>query len=60
MSFLDLHNDVKSVISTHLSNDINIRKMFMSKHYDLQKILLGEIVFDSDFYKITMYVCVDE
>ncbi len=32
----------------------------MSKHYDLQKILLGEIVFDSDFYKINMYVCVDE
>ncbi len=26
--------------------------MFMSKHYDLQKILFGEIVFDDDFHEI--------
>ena len=38
--------------SQHLSNDMNIRKMFMSKHYDLQKILVGEIVFDDEYDKI--------
>ena len=26
--------------------------MFMSKHYDLQKSVFGEIVFDDDFHKI--------
>ena len=26
--------------------------MFMSKRYDLQKSLFGEIVFDDDFHKI--------
>ena len=34
--------------SQHLSNDMNISKMVMSKHYDLQKMLFGEIVFDEE------------
>ena len=49
MLLLDLHNDVNTTISRHLSNDMNISKMFTSKDYDLQKILVGEIVFDDDF-----------
>ncbi len=48
MSFLDLNNDLKSIISKHLSSDLNISKMLMSKHYDLQKVLFGEIVFDDE------------
>jgi hypothetical protein len=31
MSFLDLDNDVKSIISKHLSKDMNISKTFLSK-----------------------------
>ncbi len=34
MSYLDLNNDVKSIISKHLSSDYKISTMFMSKHYD--------------------------
>ena len=49
MLLLDLNNDVNTTISRHLSNDMNISKMFTSKDYDLQKILVGEIVFDDDF-----------
>jgi len=48
MSFLDLNDDVKSIISKHLSTDMNISKMVMSKHYDLQKMLFGEILFDEE------------
>jgi hypothetical protein len=29
MSLLDLNNDVKSIISKHLSGDLNVSKMFM-------------------------------
>ncbi len=49
MSFLDLNDDVKSIVSKHLSTDMNISKMVMSKHYDLQKMLFGEIVFDEEY-----------
>ena len=41
MSFLDLNNDLKSMISKHLSSDLSISKM-------LQKVLFGEIVFDDE------------
>jgi hypothetical protein len=51
MSFLGHKNDVKSISAKHLSSDYKISKMFMSKHYDLQKSLFGEIVFDDDFHK---------
>jgi len=52
MSYFDLTNDVKSIITKHLSNDMNINNMFMSKHYDFQKLLFGQIVFDDDFNNI--------
>jgi hypothetical protein len=52
MSLLDLNNDVKSTIAKHFSSDYNISTMCMSKHYELQKSLFGEIVFDDDFHKI--------
>jgi hypothetical protein len=52
MSFLDPHNDVKSIIAEHLSSDYKISTLFMSKHYHLQKSLFGEIVFDDDFHRI--------
>ena len=52
MSFLDLRNEVKSVISKQLSNDMKIGKVFMSKHYDFQKLFFGEIVFDDEHDQI--------
>ena len=65
MSFFDLNNDVNSIISKHLSDDYKISAMFkhlfhdfkistlfMSKQYELQTSLFGEIVFDDDFDKI--------
>ena len=52
MSFFDVNDDVKSIIAKHLTNDYKIITIFMSKHYDLQKSLFGEIVFDDDFHKI--------
>jgi hypothetical protein len=52
MSFLDLHNEVKSVISKHLSNDMKISKVFMSKHDDFQKLFFGEMVFDDEYDQI--------
>ena len=65
MSYLDLNNDAKSIVAKRLSNDMNITKMFMSKHYDFQKILFGEIVFDEDiriymyiYVYVCMYVCI--
>jgi hypothetical protein len=51
MSFFDVNDDVKSIIAKHLTNDYKIITIFMSKHYDLQKSLFGEIVFDDDFHK---------
>jgi hypothetical protein len=45
MSFLDLNNDVKTIISKHVLND-SITTMFTSKHCDLQKMFFCEIVFD--------------
>jgi hypothetical protein len=56
MLFFDLNNDVKSIIAKHLSSDYKISTMIMSKHYDLQKSLFGEIVFDDDFHKIKLVV----
>jgi hypothetical protein len=71
MSFFDLNNDIKSIISKHLSDDYkisakfkhlfhdyNISTQFMSKQYDLQKSLFGEIVFDDDFHKIKTHLVV--
>ena len=52
MSFLDLYIDVKSIISKNLTNKMNISKIFMSKQYNLQKILSGEIAFDNGFNKV--------
>ena len=44
MLFLDLDNDVKSIIAKHLLIDKAINKIFMTKlHDDLQKILLDEV-----------------
>ena len=51
MSFFDLNDDVKSIIAKHLLSDYKISTLFMSKHYDMQKSLFGEIVFDDDFDK---------
>ena len=56
MSFFDVNDDVKSIIAKHLTNDYKIITIFMSKHYDLQKSLFGEIVFDDDFHKIKLVV----
>jgi hypothetical protein len=50
--FFDSNNDVKSIITKHLSSDYKTSTMFMSKHYHLQKIFFGEIVFEDDFHKI--------
>ena len=50
MSFFDLNNDVKTSIFKYLVNDMKIITMFMSKHYDFQKLLFGEIVFDEEKY----------
>jgi hypothetical protein len=52
MTFFDLNDDVKLIISEHLLRDCKISTLFMSKHQDLQKVLFGEIVFDNDFHKI--------
>jgi hypothetical protein len=52
MSYLDLNNDAKSIVAKRSSNNMNITTMFMSKHYDFQKILFGEIVFDEAYSKI--------
>jgi hypothetical protein len=52
MSYLDPNNDVKFIISKHLVSDDKISTLFMSKHQDLQKVLLGEIVFVNNFHKI--------
>ena len=41
--FFNLNNDVKSIISKHLSSDYKISTMLMSQHWDLQKSLFGEI-----------------
>ncbi len=44
MSFLDLNDDVKWIISKHLLNDKAINKVFMSKpDDDLQNVLFGEV-----------------
>jgi len=51
MNFLDLNDDVKSIITTHITIESFISTMFMSKHHDLQKKLFGEIGFDNDFRK---------
>jgi hypothetical protein len=51
LSFLDLDNDVKSIITEHVSGDYKNSTMLMSKHYELQKSLFGGIVFDHDFHK---------
>jgi len=51
MNFLDLNDDVKVIISKNLQSDCKILTM-LSKYDDLQKILVGEIVFDDDFCKI--------
>ena len=50
--FFDLKNDVKSIISQLLWNDMNIDKMIMSKHNDLQATLSGEFVFVDEYDKI--------
>ena len=50
MSLFDLNNDVRYFFSRHLSNDYKSSTISMSKHYDLQKSLFGEIVFDDDFH----------
>jgi hypothetical protein len=62
MSFLELYDDVKSIIAQHLTtSDYKISTVFMSKHYDLQKSLFGEIVFDDDFHKIKrMHDCTSD
>jgi hypothetical protein len=53
MTFFDLNDDGKSIIAKHLTNDYIISTIFMSNHYDLQKIVVfGEIVFDNDFHTI--------
>ena len=52
MSYLDLNNDAKSIVAKRSSNNMNITTMFTSKHYDFQKILFGEIVFDEAYSKI--------
>jgi hypothetical protein len=51
MSFLDLNNDVKSIVAEHLSSDYKISTMLMSRYCHLQKSLFDEIVFDDDFHK---------
>ena len=71
MSYLDLNNDAKSIVAKRLSNDVrillqcyymNITTMFTSKHYDFQKILFGEIVFDETYSKtkqnLVVYICI--
>jgi hypothetical protein len=50
MNFLALNDDVKCIISKHLSSDLKIRTL-LSKNHDLQKILFGDIVYDDDFCK---------
>jgi hypothetical protein len=50
MNFLALNDDVKFIISKHLSSDLKIRTL-LSKNHDLQKILFGDIVYDDDFCK---------
>ena len=50
--YLNLNDDAKSIIAKHLSIDYKISTMFMSKHYEVQKSLFGEIIFDDDFLKI--------
>ena len=40
------------MIVKHLSNDMNVNKMFMSKHCDFQKSLFGDIIFDDEYTKI--------
>ena len=52
MSCLDLNNDVQAFIAEHLSSDYESSTVFMSKHYDVQKKLFGEIVFHNDFHNI--------
>ena len=51
MSYFDLNDDVKSTFSKHFWSDYKISTLFTSKHQDLQKTLIGEIVFDNDFLK---------
>jgi hypothetical protein len=41
-----------SIVARHLSNDKNVNIMFMSKPFDFQKLLFGEIVFDEEYNEI--------
>ena len=44
MNFLELNDDVRSIIMKHLTSDFKINKTFMTKPYDdVQKILFGEV-----------------
>ena len=51
----------QSLPTKPLSNDMNIHNMFTSKHYDFQKLLFGEIVFDEEYNKTKKktpaYIC---
>ena len=43
MSYFDLNNDFKTIIAKTFSNDMNINKMFMSKHGDFQNYYLEKL-----------------
>jgi hypothetical protein len=49
MNFLALNDDVKFIISKHLASDLKIRTL-LSNNHDLQKILLGDIMYDIRMY----------
>ena len=50
MNFLALNDDVKIIISNHLSSDFKIRAL-LSKNHDLQNILFGDIMYNDDLCK---------
>jgi hypothetical protein len=56
MSFLDLRNEVKSVISKQLSNDMKIGKVFMSKHYDFQNYFLVRLYLMTNMIKLDKHL----
>jgi len=50
MNFLALNDDVKFIISKHLASDLKIRAL-LSRNHDLQKILIGDVVYNDDLCK---------
>jgi hypothetical protein len=50
MDFFAPNDDVKFIISAHLTSDLKIPTLLFKNH-DLQKLLFGQIVYDDDFCK---------